>query len=159
MLNAEAPIPSCIAMAASSPAVAICSTTRCASCFPGSKCITLDLTDLAYVDSMGLGTLVRLHVAAKGAGSSLELINLGKQIREPLGITNLLSLFGNMCEQGVVMESLTPPSILVLSSWTMADRNPYLAITREIAVSVEPTYLEARSRRKDRIISGLTGFL
>jgi len=71
---------------------------------PGSKCITLDLTDLAYVDSMGLGTLVRLHVAAKGAGSSLELINLGKQIRELLGITNLLSLFGNMCEQGVVMK-------------------------------------------------------
>ena len=70
---------------------------------PGSKCVTLDLTELTYVDSMGLGTLVRLHVSAKAAGSSLELINLGKQIRELLGITNLLSLFGDMCERGVTI--------------------------------------------------------
>ncbi|HUB50844.1 MAG TPA: STAS domain-containing protein, partial [Terracidiphilus sp.] len=56
---------------------------------PGSKCIVLDLTDLTFVDSMGLGTLVRLHVSAKNAGSRIELINLGKQIRELLGITHL----------------------------------------------------------------------
>ena len=68
---------------------------------PDSKCITLDLTDLKYLDSMGLGTLVRLHVSAKAAGSRIELINLGKQVRELLGITNLLSLFGEMCERGV----------------------------------------------------------
>lgn len=71
---------------------------------PGSNCITLDLTNLAYLDSMGLGTLVRLHVTAKSAGSRIVLINLGKQVRELLGITNLLSLFGDMCESGVVMK-------------------------------------------------------
>jgi anti-sigma B factor antagonist len=71
---------------------------------PGSKRLVLDLTDLAFVDSMGIGTLVRLHVSAKSAGSCLELINLGKQIRHLLGITNLLSLFGDMCEKGVSMK-------------------------------------------------------
>jgi anti-sigma B factor antagonist len=71
---------------------------------PDSKCITLDLTELAYVDSMGLGTLVRLHVSAKSAGSRIVLINLGKQVRELLGITNLLSLFSDMCESGVIMK-------------------------------------------------------
>lgn len=71
---------------------------------PETKCITLDLTDLAYVDSMGLGTLVRIYCSAKSAGSRLELVNLGKQIRELLGITNLLSLFGDMCEQGITMK-------------------------------------------------------
>ncbi|MGD0900970.1 MAG: STAS domain-containing protein [Thermoguttaceae bacterium] len=70
---------------------------------PESKRIVLDLTDLAMVDSMGLGTLVRLYVSAKAGGSCLELINLGKQVREILGITNLLSLFGDMCEKGVAM--------------------------------------------------------
>ena len=70
---------------------------------PECKRIILDLTDLAFVDSMGLGTLVRLYISAKTGGSCLELINLGKQIREILGITNLLSVFGDMCEKGVAI--------------------------------------------------------
>jgi anti-sigma B factor antagonist len=71
---------------------------------PKSKRIILDLTDLTSVDSMGLGTLVRLYVSAKSGGSCLELVNLGKQVRELLGITNLLSLFGDMCEKGVAIK-------------------------------------------------------
>ena len=71
---------------------------------PENKRIVLDLTDLAFVDSMGLGTLVRLYVSAKSGGSCLQLINLSKQIRELLGITHLLSLFGDMCEKGVTMK-------------------------------------------------------
>ncbi len=71
---------------------------------PECKRIVLDLTDLTFVDSMGIGTLVRLYVSARAGGSCLELINLGKQIREILGITNLLSLFGDMCEKGVAMK-------------------------------------------------------
>jgi anti-sigma B factor antagonist len=60
---------------------------------PDTKRIVLDLTDLTFMDSMGLGTLVRLYVAARSAGCNLELINLGKRIRELLGIANLLSVF------------------------------------------------------------------
>ena len=71
---------------------------------PDHKRIILDLTDLTSVDSMGLGTLVRLYVSAKSGGSCLELINLGRQVRELLGITNLLSLFGDMCEKGVALK-------------------------------------------------------
>ena len=71
---------------------------------PDSKRIILDLTHLTSVDSMGLGTLVRLYVSAKSGGSCLELVNLGKQVRELLGITNLLSLFGDMCEKGVAIK-------------------------------------------------------
>jgi len=52
---------------------------------------------------MGLGTLVRLYVSAKSSGCRLELIHLGKQIRELLGITNLLSVLTDMCEQGVTL--------------------------------------------------------
>jgi len=62
------------------------------------------LTEVAFVDSMGLGTLVRIYVSAKSAGSRVELVNLGKQIRELLGITNLLSVFTNICESGVTMK-------------------------------------------------------
>ena len=70
---------------------------------PESKRIVLDLSDLAHMDSMGLGTLVRLYVSAKSAGCQLELINLGKRIRQLLGMTNLLSVFSICGEQGIRM--------------------------------------------------------
>jgi len=71
---------------------------------PDCKRIILDLTDLIFIDSIGIGTLVRLYVSAKAGGSCLELINLGKQIRHVLGITHLLSIFGDMCEKGVAVK-------------------------------------------------------
>jgi anti-sigma B factor antagonist len=68
---------------------------------PGSKRIVLDLTDLTHMDSTGLGTVVRLYVSAKSAGCDLELINLGKRIRQLLGVTNLLSVFTIIGEHNV----------------------------------------------------------
>ena len=60
---------------------------------PGAQCIVLDLTDLTYMDSSGLGTLVGLYVSCKTAHCSLELINLSKRVRELLGLTNVLAVF------------------------------------------------------------------
>jgi anti-sigma B factor antagonist len=68
---------------------------------PECSRIVLDLTDLKDMDSMGIGTLVRLYVSAKSAGCTLELINLGKRIRDLLGVTHLLSVFAICGEQGV----------------------------------------------------------
>ena len=68
---------------------------------PDCKQITLDLTHLSQMDSMGIGTVVRLYVSAKSTGSELRLINLGKRIREVLGVTGLLSVFSVVGEDGV----------------------------------------------------------
>jgi anti-sigma B factor antagonist len=62
------------------------------SLLPETKVITIDLADLTFVDSMGLGTLVRLYVSARQAGSRLTVEHLGKQVRNVLSITNLLSV-------------------------------------------------------------------
>jgi anti-sigma B factor antagonist len=70
---------------------------------PDTKRIVLDLTDLKQMDSMGLGTIVRLYASAKSGGSCLVLINLGPRIKQLLGITNLLSVLTDMCEQGVTL--------------------------------------------------------
>jgi anti-sigma B factor antagonist len=70
---------------------------------PDSKRIVLDLTDLTRMDSMGLGTLVRLYVSARSAGCSLELMNLGKQVRILLGTAHLLSAFTIVGEHGIKM--------------------------------------------------------
>ena len=44
------------------------------------------------MDGAGLGALVRLYVSAKSAGCVLELVNMGKSIRQLLGVTHLLSV-------------------------------------------------------------------
>jgi anti-sigma B factor antagonist len=60
---------------------------------PQTKRIVLDLTDLTFMDSSGLGAIVSLYVSAKAAGCALGLINLSKQLRELLRFTRVLSLF------------------------------------------------------------------
>ncbi|HEY1755137.1 MAG TPA: STAS domain-containing protein [Bryobacteraceae bacterium] len=70
---------------------------------PETKRIVLDLTDLTQMDSMGLGALVRLYVSATSAGCDLVLVNLGKKIRQLLGVTNLLSVFTIVGENGIRM--------------------------------------------------------
>jgi anti-sigma B factor antagonist len=77
--------------------------TQVSQLIPDHKRIVLDLTDLTNMDSMGLGTVVRLYVSAKSAGCDLELINLGKRIRQLLAITNLSSVLGAIGGQGIAI--------------------------------------------------------
>jgi anti-sigma B factor antagonist len=68
---------------------------------PDTKRIVLDLSDVTRMDSMGLGTLVGLYTSARAAGCEMQLLNIGKRIRELLGLTNLLSVFTIIGEHGV----------------------------------------------------------
>jgi len=74
--------------------------TEISRLLPDTKRMVLDLTDLAHMDSTGLGTLVRVYVSCKSAGCVLELVNLGKRIRQLLGMTHLLSVFTIIGESG-----------------------------------------------------------
>ena len=60
---------------------------------PGAKQLVLDLSEVTYMDSSGLGALVGVYVSAKMAGCDLRLINLTQRIRELFGMTHLLSVF------------------------------------------------------------------
>ena len=75
--------------------------TKVRDLIPENKRVVLDLTDLTHMDSMGLGTIVRLYVSAKAAGCELELINIGPRIRQVLGVSNLLSVFRIVGETGI----------------------------------------------------------
>jgi anti-anti-sigma factor len=70
---------------------------------PNSKRIVLDFADLTHLDSTGIGTLVRLYVSAKSAGCVLEVINMGKSVRQLLGITHLLSTLESIGEHNIRM--------------------------------------------------------
>jgi len=70
---------------------------------PGCQRMVLDFAELSHMDSMGLGSLVRLYVSAKSAGCVLELTNVGKPIRHLLGITHMLSVFESIGENKIKM--------------------------------------------------------
>ena len=70
---------------------------------PHAKKIVLDLTDLAFMDSMGLGTIATLYVSSKTAGCQFELINLSRRIRDLFTVTHLLSLFEQCGETNVTI--------------------------------------------------------
>jgi anti-sigma B factor antagonist len=74
-----------------------------AQLIPDSKRIVLDFAELSHMDSMGIGTLVRLYVSAKSAGCALELTNIGKPIRQLLGVTHLISVFAIVGENNIRM--------------------------------------------------------
>ena len=58
--------------------------------------IILDLTDVSYVDSSGLGSLVGLKVSALKEGyCKLELVNLSSRVKELLRLSNLTQLFSS----------------------------------------------------------------
>jgi anti-sigma B factor antagonist len=56
--------------------------------------ILLDVTDVSYMDSLGLGALVSLKVSAINKGyCTLELVNLTPKLKQLLSLTNLLQTF------------------------------------------------------------------
>ena len=59
----------------------------------GRKKILLNLADVPYVDSAGLGEVVRTYTTVSRQGGSLKLLNLTKRITDLLSITKLLTVF------------------------------------------------------------------
>ena len=59
----------------------------------GHKKIVLNMDNVKYIDSAGLGTLIAAHVSAKTQGASVRLCHLGKKFHEVLQITKLLTIF------------------------------------------------------------------
>jgi anti-sigma B factor antagonist len=70
---------------------------------PQAKVVVVDLAELTYVDSSGLGTLVRLHASARKLGCDFKLLHLGKQLRNVLKLTNLLSVFAQAEDHGITI--------------------------------------------------------
>ncbi len=54
-----------------------------------SKRIALDLTNVKYMDSSGLGVLVGLWVSAKRASCDLKLIGMSERVKDLLHLTSL----------------------------------------------------------------------
>lgn len=59
----------------------------------GSKQILLNLGEVTYIDSSGIGELVSAYTTVKNQGGELKLLNLTKKVHDLLQITKLYTVF------------------------------------------------------------------
>jgi anti-sigma B factor antagonist len=55
--------------------------------------LVLNLANVTYIDSGGIGTLVSLFTTARNAGGDIKLVNLTKRVGDLLQITKLITVF------------------------------------------------------------------
>ena len=59
----------------------------------GNKKLLLNLADVTYIDSSGIGELVSAYTAVSNQGGQLKLLNLTKKVHDLLQITKLYTVF------------------------------------------------------------------
>jgi anti-sigma B factor antagonist len=59
----------------------------------GQRKLVLDLGNVSYVDSAGLGQLVQIHATTKSKGGALRLANVTKRLKDLLVVTKLVTVF------------------------------------------------------------------
>jgi len=67
--------------------------------------IVLNLADVPYIDSSGLGQLVASYGSVLKAGGALKLLNVGARNQELLSITRLLTLFESFDSEAEAVQS------------------------------------------------------
>ncbi len=71
----------------------------------GKKNILLNLGDVGYIDSSGIGELVSSYSAVSKEGGNLKLLNLTQKIQDLLAITKLLTVFDTFDDEGEALAS------------------------------------------------------
>jgi len=69
------------------------------------KKILLNLEGVPYIDSAGLGEVVRTYTTVSRQGGSLKLVNLTKRITDLLSITKLLTVFETFDTEAEALKS------------------------------------------------------
>jgi anti-sigma B factor antagonist len=59
----------------------------------GSRRIVLNMADVSYMDSSGLGELIAAHTTVTRAGGEIKLLNLAKRVHDLLKLTKLYTVF------------------------------------------------------------------
>jgi anti-sigma B factor antagonist len=87
----EETIVRCTGRINSATSAALQTTVR--NLIPETKCVVLDLTDVSYMDSSGLGAIVSLYLSAKRQHCTLKLIHLNQRLQELFRLTKLAAVF------------------------------------------------------------------
>lgn len=71
----------------------------------GTEKIVLNLAEVPYVDSAGLGEIVRCYTTVSRKNGELKLLNLTKRIHDLLSITKLLTVFESYDDEAEAIKS------------------------------------------------------
>ena len=71
----------------------------------GHKQILLNLGDVNYIDSSGLGHLVSAFTSVRRQGGELKLLNLMKKVQDVMQIARLYTVFDVMDDEAVAIRS------------------------------------------------------
>jgi len=69
----------------------------------GQKKILLNLGDVSYIDSSGIGELVSAFTSVRNQGGELKLLNLTKKVHDLLQITKLYTVFDIKDDEAVAI--------------------------------------------------------
>lgn len=67
--------------------------------------IVLNLGDVDYIDSSGIGELVSAYTAVKNRGGDLKLLNLTKKVRDLIQLTKLYTVFDVFSDESSAVSS------------------------------------------------------
>ena len=73
----------------------------------GQKKILLNLGDVTYIDSSGIGELVSAFTSVRREGGELKLLNLTKKVHDLLQITKLYTVFDIKDDEATAIQSFT----------------------------------------------------
>lgn len=73
----------------------------------GQKKIILNLAEVPYIDSAGLGKIVRTYTTVSRQGGNLKLLSLTKRIVDLLSITKLLTVFETFDSENEAVQSFS----------------------------------------------------
>src|SRR5207253_10842974 len=73
----------------------------------GQKKILLNLGDVNYIDSSGIGELVSAYTTVKNQGGELKLLNLTKKVHDLLQITKLYTVFDVKDDEAAAVKSFS----------------------------------------------------
>jgi len=73
----------------------------------GQNKILLNLADVSYIDSSGIGELVSGYTTITGQGGQLKLLNLTKKVHDLLQITKLITVFEFFDDEVKAIQSFT----------------------------------------------------
>ena len=71
----------------------------------GNKKILMNLAEVSYIDSSGIGELVSGFTTVSNGGGNLKLLNLTKRIQDLLQITKLYTIFEVFDDEAVALAS------------------------------------------------------
>jgi anti-sigma B factor antagonist len=71
----------------------------------GNKKLLLNLHNVGYIDSSGMGELVRSYTTVKNQGGQMKLVNLSKRVQDLLQLTRLYSVFEIEPDEATAIES------------------------------------------------------